>query len=332
MTPLLRRTAAVAVALAALLASAATQAAPKVVVTIVPVHALVAAVMDGVAEPHLLIPGGQSPHTYALKPSEARALAGADLVVWIGPGLEAFLEHAMEGLVDPVRSLSLLRVDGVIRLRTRTGGTWEAHAHADGREDGEAKGHQGAVGHAGEDSPGGIPEHEIDPHAWLDPANAGAMTDAIASRLAALDPENAAAYAANARRARAAIDAAAADARRLLAPVADVPFIVFHDAYQYFERAFGLAGVGSVTLGPDRRPSARRLYDIRRKILDVGARCVFREPQFAPDLVATVIEGTGARSGALDPLGTGLEPGPDAYPRLLAGLARAAAACLGPGE
>ncbi|MGF1553791.1 MAG: zinc ABC transporter substrate-binding protein [Paracoccaceae bacterium] len=350
---------------AALAAPAApAMAAPAVIASIPPVHALVAGVMEGVAEPRLLVEGGQSPHTYSLAPSEAAALEEADLVVWVGPVLESFLERPVASIAREEAVLRLIRLDGLDVLANREGGTWEGHAHEHGHDEAHGDdhaaedGHDEAEGHGdeahgeaggghGDDhaAEGGHDEHSaaegghdahamderrIDPHVWLDPDNARAIVAALAERLAALDPANAEAYRANAEALDARITETDAAIAERLAPVADVPYIVFHDAYHYFERRYDLAAVGSVTISPDRRPGARRLSEIREKIEDLGAACVFREPQFAPDLVETVVEDTDADVGSLDPLGAGLEPGPDLYPRLMTALADNLVDCLGP--
>jgi zinc transport system substrate-binding protein len=341
---------------AALALPAAAPAAPRVVASIEPVHALVAGVMEGVAEPRLLVEGGQSPHTYSLAPSEAAALEEADLVVWVGPVLEAFLERPLASIAREDAVLRLAGLDGLDLLPAREGGAWEAHDHAhghggdhghgghaeaghDGHEDGHETHDRAQHDHEGRDhGEHGHDDHahgdhamdaaRIDPHLWLDPDNARAMVAAVAGRLAAIDPANAGAYRANAGALDARIAEADAALAERLAPVADVPYVVFHDAYQYFERHYGLAAVGSVTIGPERRPGARRLTEIRERIVSLDAACVFREPQFAPDLVETVVEDTGARVGTLDPLGSDVGPVPEAYPRLLRALADDLLACL----
>ncbi|RDD60931.1 zinc ABC transporter substrate-binding protein [Ferruginivarius sediminum] len=320
--------------LAASLTTFGSAAEPSVVASINPVHSLVAGVMQGIGQPRLLVAAGQSPHTYSLRPSEAQALENADLVVWVGPSLEPFLERPVANIARPSASFRLMHVDGLRLLRIREGGTWEGHAHDEAnaladehehahehRHDGEEREHDG---HAVQ----GVPDQEVDPHLWLDPDNALVLVDAIAARLAEVDPANADAYRRNAAEMRQRIRKTEAEAQRIVAPVADIPFVVFHDAYQYFERHYRLNAAGSITLSPDQRAGARRLIEIRAKMAELGARCVFREPQFAPDLVATVIEGTDTRVGELDPLGIAHEPGPEAYPEMLLDLARNLSACL----
>jgi zinc transport system substrate-binding protein len=283
--------------------------APRVVVSIKPVHSLVAGVMDGVGNPELLIHGSGSPHTYSLRPSEAQALQEADVVFWIGEELEGFLARPLQNLPRAAAVVALHEADGVRLLAGREGGAWEAHAHHDS---GHEHAHEGA-----------------DMHVWLDPVNAQAMVAAIARELSAIDPQNEETYASNAAVLHQRLEELDTTLQDQLEPVQNDPYIVFHDAYQYFEDRYDLNTVGSITITPERQPGARRLYEIRARIVETGAACVFSEPQFEPVLVETVIEGTSARSGVLDPLGAELEAGPDAYFDLMDQLAGSLRACLG---
>lgn len=292
--------------------SGAAADAPEVVVSIPPVHSLVAGVMAGVGEPELLVRGAASAHSYVLRPSDARRLARADIVFWIGPDLESFLRKPLATLGRGARIVTLAEEAGIDLLRNREAGV---HGHA--AEDREAA-------HDAGDHPAG----RYDMHLWLDPGNAGRIVQTAVAALGAQDPANAARYTANGQRVIRRLEALDADLRAMLAPVRDVPFVTFHDAYRYFEDRYGLNAVGSVTLSPERAPGARRLYEVRSRIRETGARCVFSEPQYDAGLVATAIEGTPARSAQLDPLGAGIEPGPDAYFILLRRLAAALAGCL----
>jgi len=295
---------------------------PSVVATILPVHALVAQVMGAVGEPRLLVPPGASPHTFALRPSVAQALADADLVVWVGPELERFLADSLDALAPDAVRLSLLRDGAVATLARREGAVWETDDDAtDDNADDNADANADDNDRTG-----------IDPHIWLDPANARAIVRAVAEALARLDPERAPSYRANARAAERDLDALEREIGALLAPVADRPFVVFHDAYAYLERRYGLRAAGAIVLDAERPPSARRLIAIRDRIVAARVPCVFAEPQFPPKLVATVIEGTAARAASLDPIGAG-PPGPASYDRMMRALAAALAGCLSaPGE
>ncbi|HEY0838399.1 MAG TPA: zinc ABC transporter substrate-binding protein ZnuA [Azospirillum sp.] len=297
-----------------LAAAPAVADGPKVVASIKPVHSLVAAVMQGVGEPALIVRGAASPHDYALKPSDARALQNADLVFWVGERLETFLVKPLASVPKKVRVVGLMDSVGITLLEAREGGAWEAHDH----------GHEHRHDHAGED------HGDLNSHVWLDPANAKVMAESIAVALAARDPAHAAAYTANAEAYAKRLDALDAELKAALAPVAARPFVVFHDAYQYFEKRYGLNAVGAVTVNPERRPSAKRVAEIRARIKTLGAVCVFAEPQFEPKLIDTLIEGTGARKGTLDPEGAALPVGPELYPTLLRTLAGSLTDCLAP--
>lgn len=301
---------ALTVALAALPARAD---APRVAADIPPVHSLVARVMQGVGEPALILPPGASPHGYAMRPSEAAALAGAAVVVRMGDTLTPWLGRAVDALSPEAVSLDLLETEGTTLLGYREGAAFGHHDHS-------AEADRDAPDHA-----------SVDPHAWLDPGNAKVWLGAIATSLAEADPGNAVTYARNAAAGRAELDALIAELSETLEPVRGRPFIVFHDAFHYFEHGFGVEAAGAITLGDGSSPGPARIADIREAIRQTGATCVFTEPQFAPDLIETVVEGTGARMATLDPLGAALPPGPDLYPRLLRGLAHELADCLDPG-
>jgi zinc transport system substrate-binding protein len=289
----------------AALASSAMAEAPRVVTDIPPVQSLVAAVMEGVAAPTLLLPKGASEHAYQLRPSQAAEIAGADLVVWIGPDLTPWLGGALDSRPKDAASLALLDAEGTA---LRDYGDAAGHDHAD-------EGHD----HSG-----------VDPHAWLDPENGRHWVGLIAAELSRIDPPNAATYAANAEKAAQAIDAAEAEAAALLAPVRDRPFVAFHDAYGYYTGHFGLTLAGTVALGDASTPGAQRLAGLRDLVEHEGAACLFPEVGHDPALIAQLAEGTGVRiGGALDPAGTALDPGPLAYGALLTGTAQVLADCLG---
>lgn len=302
---------------AALLAAAlpAAAQAPTVVASIKPVHSLVAAVMRGVGEPQLVVKGAASPHTYAMKPSDARALQSATLVFWVGPELEGFLAKPLKANAAKVPAVALMKLPGLTLVETREGGAWE--------EDDHDHGHSHAHAHDDHDD-----HEEHDAHIWLDPHNAKRMVAAVAEALGKADPANAAAYTANAAAYTARIDELDAELERTLAPVRERPFVVFHDAYHYLENRYGLNAVGAITVNPDRRPSAKRLKEIRAKIAGLDAACVFAEPQFEPALVDTIVQGTSARKGVLDPEGADIADGPDLYPTLMRRNAAALAGCL----
>ncbi len=296
----------------------------KVVATIKPIHALVAQVMAGVGTPALLVSGAASPHTYAMKPSDVRALQSANVFFRVSEAVEPFTAKVITSLPETVRVVTLADAPGIELLDARTGNTFEAHHHDDHDDTHEAAGHEDH----GDDDHDAHRHASRDGHVWLDPENAKKMAAEIARVLAEASPENAAKFKANAARLIAEIDTLEAAIADELAPVKGRPFVVFHDAYQYFERRYGLNALGSITISPEVHPSAKRLTEIRRKIATLGAACVFAEPQFQPKLVDAVIEGTDARSGTLDPEGALVAPGPDAYSVLLKSLAAGLKSCL----
>lgn len=308
-----------AMALSLTFASAAN-AGSNVVVSIKPIHSLVAGVMDGVGEPHLIVKGGSSPHTYALKPSDAKALEKATVVFWVGEMLERFLEHPLETLPKNAKVIELSNARGLIKYPFRESGAWERHEH---EEHGDDKHDHDR--HAGE----GHDHDEVDMHLWLDPVNAKAMVSEIVSALVKADAGNTAAYEANGRKLANRLDALIASTETLFAPIRQRPFVVFHDAYQYLEKRFGLNAVGSITVSPEVKPGARRVAEMKKKIGKLGAVCVFSEPQFEPKLVRVVTEGTPAKTGTLDPVGSDLPDGPELYFSLMDRNVKALTDCLG---
>jgi zinc transport system substrate-binding protein len=300
-----------------LLPCVASARPPQVVATIKPVHSLVAAVMAGVGEPDLLIDGGISPHRFSLRPSEARALESADVVFWIGEGLESSLAEPLATLPRNARVIALDEAPGLSSLAFRDDGLWTIPDHAEPGPDAADHHDHGDHHHAG-----------IDPHFWLDPANAIAMSEAVAAVLAQTDPDNAERYYANRERLTQRLRALHRQLEAQLSPIANRPYLVFHDAYQYFEHRYDLSPVGAISLNPERQPGAAHLRNIRHRMTANGVSCVFTEPQFEPALVETVVEGTGATIGVLDPLGAELEPGPEMYFRLMRELAGSLVACL----
>ncbi|WP_374619868.1 zinc ABC transporter substrate-binding protein [Devosia sp.] len=299
------------------LATPACAEVPRVVASIKPVHALVAAVMGDLGVPALIVKGAASPHTYSLRPSDAVALQEADLVFWTGHGLELFLEDAITTLAPRAAIVELAASPGITLLPPREGGTFEPHAHDEGDHDHE-EGHDHAH------------EAEADMHFFLDPENAKVMVSEIVAGLSAADPEHAATYAENGRVQIADLEALLQQTRARLEPLADRPFVVFHDAYQYFERRFDLEVVGSITVSPEVTPGADRIAEIRTRLKTLDAACVFAEPQFDPRIVEVLIEGSSARAGVLDPEGAAVPEGPRAYRELIEALAAGLIECLSP--
>lgn len=328
-----------------------SKAEVKVVASIKPVHSLAAAVMKGLGEPILLLEGANSPHSYALRPSQAKSLQEAQVVFWIGPNLEQFLTKAIETTGQTATSVVLIDTEGLTRLKFR-GEHHHDHGHGHGEKKHEEHGHKKHdedkhekrdehahdkhdehahdkhnkhEDHAEHDDHGA---GDIDPHVWLDPENAKVIVDAIAAALVKADPGSAQQYQKNASVTKAELDELTHEVSHKLENVSDKPFIVFHDAYQYFEARFGMKSAGSITLSPEVSPGAERLKEIKHQIEDMGATCVFSEPQFKPKLVKLVVEGTSAKTAEIDPLGAGIPAGPDHYGATIRTMAKNMRDCL----
>ncbi|MCB1734702.1 MAG: zinc ABC transporter substrate-binding protein [Gammaproteobacteria bacterium] len=294
-------------ALLAAPAAADRHAPPNAVASILPLHALLAGVMQGVAEPALLIAPAQSPHKVALRPNQARRLAQADLFVWVGEELESGLRKAVSVLPTNAVVIRLGHDADVPVLPARDSAAWAPHHHDDD------------VGHGG-----------IDPHLWLSPDQAARIASRMAEALIEIDPGHAPVYKANLERMVGRLDEVDALVEQRLAPIRGRPYLVFHDAYQYFERHYRLNAIGSVTIDADHAPGANRIAVLRRRIQESQAGCVFTEPHFEPRVVRILIEGSAAKIGELDPVGRDIEPGPEAYFELLDRLSTSLVSCLGP--
>ena len=307
---------------------------PQVAVDIAPVHSLVARVMEGVAVPDLIIQPGASPHEYSLRPSEAAALQASDLVFWVGPGLTPWLADTIETLAQEASVTALSKLDGTVKLEFRESAMFEVHDHDDhsGHDDHDAHAdHDAHDDHDDHDGTAGHDEHDhgaYDPHTWLSPKNAMTWLNAIAGQLSAVDPDNAGAYYANAAAGRAEIEVLMGDVTAILDPLRNGRFIVFHDAYQYFEQDFNFPASGALSITDASDPSPARIAEIRDRIAEQGIDCVLAEPQFNPGLIATVLDGTDAQTGILDPIGSDLEPGSALYPDMIRNLAKALASCM----
>ena len=296
-----------------------------VVTSIKPVHSLVSSVMNGVGSPYLILDGASSPHTYSLKPSEARKLQEAKLVFWMGDEIEAFLKEPIKNISDSAEIIKLLNADGLKRIKFREGGMFDDHGHDDHEKHAEKKHDHRHDDHEKHDSHA---HGEIDPHVWLDPVNAKALVHEIEEALVKVDPAHSSVYRENARKLRSQLDSLVNELRDQLEPVQDKSFIVFHDAYHYFEQRFDVSAVGSITVSPEVLPGAQRISELREKIMSLGAACIFSEPQFEPKLVKSLVEGSGAKTGVLDPLGASIASGPDMYFQLLRNMASSIKTCL----
>lgn len=323
----------------------ALAAPPQVVTDIPPVASLAGMVLGELGEPVTLIGAGAEPHGHNLRPSEARALQDAGLVVWTGEALTPWLGEALESLAPDAARLELLDIAPVVHPARQDGAHGDGDEEHDGEHDHTEEAH-GADRHEHgheEDAPGADDRsdhaHEMgqdahdhgdtDPHAWLDPVNAAAWLDAIAEDLARLDPENAATYRANADTGAARLEALTAELTERLEPVQGRSFMTYHDSFQYFGQRFGLDFAGAIAGSDADQPGPARVAALQDEATEHGVVCLFTEPQFEPRLARLVTEGTDIAVAEIDPLGTTLEPGPGLYPALLEGVADAMIGCLG---
>lgn len=303
--------------------------APRVAVSIKPLHSLVAGVMAGVAEPELVISSNVSPHGFSLKPSDATLLSEADVVFWVGPELESVLQAPIETLAENAVSVPVLNAPGLQLLHYRDPhdhGDDEGHKthddHSNHTTDDEHSDHGNHYGH---DHQG----HElIDPHVWLDPLNAKLIVRHIAEELAELNPENRLAYVRNREIVTNWLDTLHGEISGLLDPVSSRPFVVFHDGYQYFETRYQLNNLGSLRLQPETSPGAKHVREMQVLVREKKVACVFTEPQFDNRLAYTVIEGSDAKTAIVDPVGSMNAPGLNLYFEMMQGLARAFVQCL----
>lgn len=248
-----------------------------------------------------------------MRPSDAAALQAADLVFWIGEPLETFLQKPLRALPRKARVVTMIDTPGLRLLPNRGGGVWEA-------------GH--SEQHAPRERNTGSALATLDPHIWLDPTNAKHLLTVIANQLGTADPTNADRYQANGQQLEMRIDDLDRELDARLARVRGIPFIVFHDAFQYFELRYRLRSVGSMFSSPERLPGAKRVQMLRAQIREMGVRCIFREPQFESALIKTISEGTAARIAIIDPLGAALQPGTDAYFKMMQANTTAIIDCL----
>lgn len=316
--------------------SAIAETRIRVSASIVPIHGLVAAVMEGVAEPDLILPPGASPHGYALRPSGALALSRADVIFRVGPTLEAFLNRPLANISKKARVVDLIDTPGILLLPIRDNEAFEPHEHdhgdhADHDRHDEHEKHAGHDGHDDHEKHADHDDHEgsTDLHVWLDPQNAIAIVRHVADVLSDADPTNVSIYRANAVRTIRRLNELEARTADRVASVAASPFIVFHDAYQYFENRFGLTAAGSIAINPEVAPGARQISLIRSRITEQHIHCVLAEPQFNSDIVKALASDDHVHVGVVDPVGTTARAASDSYFEMIDRLVTELTACLG---
>ncbi|WP_373236362.1 zinc ABC transporter substrate-binding protein [Cohaesibacter celericrescens] len=325
------------IALAALGSTSIAGAAPKVVTSIAPIHSIASAIMLNVGTPDLLIEQSASPHASTLRPSNAKTLQAADLVIWVGPDIEPMLVKPIQTLASDAHSLELIQTKGLTLLPLREGKNWEKHSHGDEEHD-HHEGHETHEDHDDHESHEAHEDHDhdaghddeahIDNHIWLDPQNGILLASAIKNALIAQDPDNTELYTKNEKTFIDSVQQVMAQAKTQLEGKSDKPFIVFHDAYHYFENRFGVEAIGSIMLQPGTTPGAARVKEIRTKLKALDAACLLSEPQFSAAILPALTEGTNTKLGELDPIGKSLTLGPSLYPDLIADNARHLSDCL----
>ena len=300
----------------------ALKAEIKVVTSIKPIHSLVSYIMEGVGSPDLIVDGYNSPHGFSLKPSHAKMLQEADIVIYVGEGLEEFLEKPLESLAQNAVKFELLKQSGMKKLKFRERNIFEGHDDHDDHGHGKKKkddhddhDHDKKATKEDHDDHGhddhGHGHGEFDPHIWLDPVNAKIIVKKVTNQLSKLDKENSSTYKSNSKKALKEIDNLIKQVKSDINK--DAKVVVFHDAYQYFEKRFDVNIIGALTVNTDVLPGAEQLAEIREVIDHEQVTCVLSEPQFNPDIVKTIANDTNINMGVLDPLGATLDKGKILY-------------------
>ena len=292
----------------------------KVVASIKPIHSLASYLMDGVGKPDLIVDGYASPHGFAMKPSHAKMLQNADLIFWVGEDLESFLEKPLKSIAKKAEKIELMEIKRLTKLEFRERNIFEGHddhGHDEHKEHGHKEDkHDDHQGHA---------HGEHDPHIWLDPMNAKVILSEMAEHLIENDQENASKYKTNLKKANKDIDKLVKKVKSELNK--DFKSIVFHDAYQYFEKRFDVNVLGAFTVNTDVMPGAEQLSEIREIIEHDKVSCVFSEPQFNPDIIKAVAKDTNIKTGVIDPLGATLTPGKTLYFDLISNMSKSFKSC-----
>ena len=318
----------------------------KVVTSIKPIHSLASYLMDGIGKPEFIVDGYASPHGFSMKPSHAKMLQNADLIFWVGENLEGFLEKPLKSIAKKAEKIELIEIKGLNVLKFRERNIFDEHDHGhddhgkkeddhddhgkkeDDHDDHDHDDHGKKEEHDDHDDHDGHEGHahgEFDPHIWLDTMNAKAMLNEMAEHLIENDPKNEAKYKSN-------LDKALKDIDKLTIEVMtelnnSVSSIVFHDAYQYFEKRFNVNVLGAFTVNTDVMPGAEQLVEIREIIEHDKVACVFSEPQFNPDIINAVAKDMKIKTGVLDPLGATLDSGKDLYFKLIRNMSASFKGC-----
>ncbi|EPB0878032.1 zinc ABC transporter substrate-binding protein ZnuA [Yersinia enterocolitica] len=302
---------------AILIANPFNIASAAVVTSVRPLGFIASAIADGVLPTEVLLPDGASPHDYALRPSDVQRLRSADLVIWVGPEMEAFLSKPLTQVADN-KQIALAQLPSVMPLLMKGSEDDEHEGEGDGHDHDHAKDNHHDEHHHG----------EYNMHIWLSPTIAKQSAIAIHDRLLELMPQNKDKLDANLLRFEDQLAQNEKNIATMLKPAQGKGYFVFHDAYGYFEKHFGLSPLGHFTVNPEIQPGAQRLHQIRTQLVEHKAVCVFAEPQFRPAVINAVAKGTDVRSGTLDPLGSGIVLGKDSYVNFMSQLSNQYVSCL----
>ena len=319
----LKKTSIIVLILSFLTSFTSANAEIKVVASIKPIHSLASYLMDGVAKPDLIVDGYASPHGFAMKPSHAKMLQNADIVFWVGEDLENFLEKPLNSIATKAEKIEFMDLKGLVKLKFRERNIFDDHDDHD--HDEHAKKEDGHDDHDDHDGHEGHNHGEFDPHIWLDPINAKVILFEMSKHLIENDPKNEVAYRANLSKAYKEIDKLTANVSSELTN--SVASIVFHDAYQYFEKRFDVNILGAFTVNTDVMPGAEQLAEIREIIEHDKVACVFSEPQFNPDIIKAVARDMNIKTGVVDPLGATLNPGKNLYFDLIKNMSSSFKGC-----
>jgi len=302
----------------------------KVVTSIKPIHSLASYLMDGVNKPDLIVDGYSSPHGFALKPSHAKMLQEADLIFWVGEDLENFLIKPLNSIAKKAEKIELMEIKGLKKLKFREKNIFDGHDDHGHEEEGHDEHKHEEDEHKHEEDEHkheeeGHAHGEYDPHIWLDPINAKIILTEMVEHLIENDEKNSSVYKSNLGKALKDIDKLIKDVKAELNK--DISFIVFHDAYQYFENRFNVSVLGAFTVNTDVMPGAEQLSEIREIIEHDKVSCIFSEPQFNPDIINTVAKDMDIKTGVLDPLGATLDPGKGLYFKLIKNMSKSFKGC-----
>lgn len=301
---------------------------PNVVATIAPLHSLVAALMAGAGEPYFLLEKAVSAHNYSLRPSDARRLADANLIVQIGPGLESFLQKSIASIADSATVISVARADGTTRLIARQFRHDEDH-HDFHKVHDEQHGDQSRIEATETTRSATHPLGDgVDPHLWLDPLNAIVWINVLAQQLERMDPGNSAIYAGNRDTLTAKLQTLHEHLQETLAPVIGQRFIALHDAFQYLEHRYGLQARGVMLDSNEQRVGVASLRRLAKLANKEQINCMITDPGSSKSALKSFAGAAGITTLEIDILGSRLEPGPDLYFALMKELGENLAQCL----